>query len=358
MDNDIKILCVTSVRNEAPFLLEWIAHLQAAGVTDFLIYSNDCDDGTDKMLNILSENKVITHIQQTSDLEKSIQWTALKSAWKHPLRKVADWVLVCDVDEFVNIKIGNHKFSDLISAVPSEADAITLPWRLFGHNNIIEINDIPVTEQFFTSIPIGSEYPIATTFFKTLFRTKGPFNQFGIHRPRQKKKGNLPIWVNASGLKLPEFFCSNDKRLSLIGLENERKLVELNHYSVKSVQSFIVKTIRGLPNRSNKNIDLAYWVERNFNTEKNESIFLMRKFTQKYQDILLKLPNLLNIHQQSIIWHRNKFMKIIINEEMHNLYSQLLLSGSSIAVSQKTGQNLINLYQKVLESKRIIKLKN
>ena len=33
------------MRNEAPFILEWIAYHRAIGFDDFLIYSNDCSDG-------------------------------------------------------------------------------------------------------------------------------------------------------------------------------------------------------------------------------------------------------------------------------------------------------------------------
>ena len=49
----MRILAVLTVRNEAAFLLEWLAHHRAVGVTDFLVFSNDCQDGTDAMLDRL-----------------------------------------------------------------------------------------------------------------------------------------------------------------------------------------------------------------------------------------------------------------------------------------------------------------
>ncbi|MES2816741.1 MAG: glycosyltransferase family 2 protein, partial [Pseudomonadota bacterium] len=49
----MKITAVLCVRNEAAFLLEWLAHHRACGVTDFLVFTNDCDDGTDAMLDRL-----------------------------------------------------------------------------------------------------------------------------------------------------------------------------------------------------------------------------------------------------------------------------------------------------------------
>jgi hypothetical protein len=44
---------VTTMKNEGPFILEWIAYHRAIGVDDFLIYTNDCTDGTDTMLQML-----------------------------------------------------------------------------------------------------------------------------------------------------------------------------------------------------------------------------------------------------------------------------------------------------------------
>ena len=52
----MKILSASTVRNEGPYLLEWIAWHQVLGVTDFLVYSNDCDDGSDLLLNRLAEH--------------------------------------------------------------------------------------------------------------------------------------------------------------------------------------------------------------------------------------------------------------------------------------------------------------
>ena len=50
-EGDMRITAVTCVKNEGPFLLEWIAFNRLIGVTDFLFYSNDCSDGTDRLLD-------------------------------------------------------------------------------------------------------------------------------------------------------------------------------------------------------------------------------------------------------------------------------------------------------------------
>ena len=45
------IIIVTSMKNEGCFILEWIAYHLSVGVTHFLVYTNDCDDPTNAVLD-------------------------------------------------------------------------------------------------------------------------------------------------------------------------------------------------------------------------------------------------------------------------------------------------------------------
>jgi hypothetical protein len=344
----MRILCVTSVRNEAPFLLEWIAHMRAVGVTDFLIYSNDCQDGTHEMLQVLDAQGVIEHHPQQVASGTSPQWQGFRDAWKQDLRKACDWALVCDVDEFPNIHAGQGRFADLIGALPEGAQAVTLPWRLFGNSGQIQFEDTPVSASFTHAASRDSCYPIAATLFKTLFRLDGPFNQFGIHRPKQKQadRHGLPIWVDGSGHDLPQWFCARPERLSLYGLPVARDLVELNHYSLRSVESFIVKSDRGLPNRSEKGIDLAYWIERNFNTVQDRSIARMQGQMQDELDALRALPGVEALHVSAVQWHRERFAYLLGQGHIHHLLSRIILAGDSQEPSAEMAQWLVAQYQK------------
>ena len=57
----MRILAVLTVKNEAPFLIKWLAHHRKAGFTDFLVFSNDCTDGTDTMLELLTAKGIVQH---------------------------------------------------------------------------------------------------------------------------------------------------------------------------------------------------------------------------------------------------------------------------------------------------------
>lgn len=342
-----RILSVTTVRNEAPYLLEWIAHHAAAGVTDFLIFSNDCEDGTDQLLDRLDAAGRVTHIRHRPTPGKSIQWQALRQAWKHPLRKAAEWIMVTDVDEFLNIHVPGHRLTDLLARLDAGTDAILLPWRLFGSSDRVAIEDQPVTAQYTRCIPAEAQYPVAASLFKTLFRTKGPFNQLGVHRPKQKdpQKAGLPQIVDGSGKPVPPLLAKNGARLSLYGLGVARDLVELNHYAVRSAAAFLLKGERGLANRSGKKVDLSYWVERNFNTEENRSIAAMRPATEAVLAQLHAIEGVAALHGAAVAWHQARFAQLVALPAGQELMSQILTAGSSQVPPPDVQQQLVRWYQ-------------
>ena len=76
----MRALAVLTVRNEGAFLLEWLAHHRAVGFTDFLVFSNDCDDGTDAILDRLQALGQLTHIRNDGPHEGGVQWAALMAS--------------------------------------------------------------------------------------------------------------------------------------------------------------------------------------------------------------------------------------------------------------------------------------
>ena len=346
----MRILLVTTMRNEGPFLLEWIAHHLGAGVTDILVFSNDCDDGTDALLDLLAQAGVVVHIPQMVAPGESPQWQALRTAWRHPLRKACDWALVLDCDEFLNIHAEGSTIPDLLAALPEGADAMTLPWRLFGNSGRMRFEEGATTAQFMASAPPDCPYPVAATLFKSLFRLRGPFNQFGVHRPRQKTRAEAatPVWVDGSGKPLHPAFAANPQRLSLLGLSQGRALAECNHYSLRSAESFMVKRARGLPNHSDKAIDLGYWVERNFNTVENRSIARMAPATAQALEQLWSIPGLRAAHETAVARHRARFLTLMALRDEQRLFAQIAVTGDSRIPATDTIQQILGWYRQII----------
>jgi hypothetical protein len=98
-------MAVSMMKDEAPYLLEWVAHHLAVGFTDLLVYTNDCTDGTVEMLRRLEEFGLAIHRDNVIPEGQKPQPSALNHAQKEPLVAASDWLLVFDADEFLCI---NH----------------------------------------------------------------------------------------------------------------------------------------------------------------------------------------------------------------------------------------------------------
>lgn len=339
----MKITLVTTMRNEGPHLLEWIAHHRAAGVSDFLIYTNDCEDGTEALLDLLPD---VTHVP-LEDGKKPPQWRALRAAWDHPAVAGADWVACLDCDEFINLGSGLSSIPELIRAV--DADMILLPWRLFGNSGQAGLSDELTTKRFTHAAPEDLLYPAIGSYFKSLFRREGPFRQLGVHRPKQKKaeRHGLPRIVDGSGATVPESLAANDGQIMLWGKPIARDLVQLNHYSVRSAADFMLKRARGLPNHQQKQIDLTYWVERNFNTVEERSIAHMVPATQGQLDELLALDGVADAQAACRAWHSRRFEALMQQPEELKLFGRLLLADGSAQLPDAVALDLIRRYGQV-----------
>jgi len=200
LKND-RILAVTTMKNEGPFILEWLAWHRSVGITDFLVYTNDCDDGTDQMFDLLAHRGLVEHRQnpfrQTGERP---QHAAYHHAASTDVARSADWIICMDADEFMNIHVGEGHVQDLFAAAP-DANMISATWRLFGNADITHFADTPIIEQFDLAAPPLCRKPHQAWGFKTLFRNLGIYRKFGVHRPKGLNPAYLDQinWVNGSG---------------------------------------------------------------------------------------------------------------------------------------------------------------
>jgi hypothetical protein len=90
------------MRNEGPFIVEWLAWYRMLGFTDVVVVTNDCTDRSPDLLDALQEAGWLFHIRRNVPPGLGITRRKLAAARKHAAVLQADWVLVCDVDEFLS----------------------------------------------------------------------------------------------------------------------------------------------------------------------------------------------------------------------------------------------------------------
>ena len=326
---------ITCIRNEGPWLLDWLAHHMSAGFTHFLIASHDCTDGTDTLLDALHAAGLVTHIRFTPEGDASVQWQAMKILSRHDRYKSADIALFFDVDEYLVLQ--GLPMDDLIG----DADAVPLRWHLFGHSGHSAYTDAPVTTRFTQAAPDGIQLPLAH-FFKTLHRPAA-FRELGIHRP----KGKEAQWVTAAGKLLPQTFSAQQSRINLFGLPHAGERAWLNHYSVRSIEEFVLKSARGLPNHMDKPIAAGYWAERNFNTVPDTRIRPMQAAAQAARDSLVVFDPL---HTASVDHHRAELGALKSKRSVIEFMWQLeLLAGSTPPTQMQLSAHISRLKSLVTE---------
>ena len=340
----MRFLAVLTVRNEAAFLLEWLAHHRAVGFTDFLVFSNDCQDGTDAMLDRLQEMGHLTHLPNPGPHEGGVQFTALKTADKHPLVKATDWIMTFDIDEFVNIHAGDHTLPALLAALP-DATAITLTWRLFGNAGVVAYEDRPVTEQFTRAAPTILNWPWRAAMFKTLYRNDGTYRKLGVHRPRSPDDDKLAKarWFDGSGRPLGSEFLKQ-KVFSPFGRDNYA-LAQLNHYPLGAMESYILKRDRGRVNRTGQDTGMSYWTERNWCVDEDRSIAALAPRRDIELAVLQDDPQLRALHATAVQWRRNRFAELMREEANRGLFGRLLMTPPAQPIHAKDVQILHNFAQ-------------
>jgi hypothetical protein len=314
---------VTTMKNEGPFILEWLAYHRAIGFDDFLIYTNDCSDGTDEMFDLLQAKGYIQHRDNPfREMNLKPQHAALAAAGNEPIITDAKWATCIDVDEFINIKVGEGTLDDLFKAVP-DANMIAMTWRLFGNADVADFHDDLIMRQFTRCAPEYARKPHQAWGFKTLFQNTGIFKKLGVHRP----KGLNPqlvddiMWVNGSGVPLPESMYRNGWRSTVTTYGYD--MVQLNHYAVRSAESFLVKRDRGRVNHVDRDQGLAYWFRMNNNAETETSIQRMIPKVEKELAKFLADPEIAAMHDHCVQRHRAKIDELRATENYSNFFAEL-----------------------------------
>ncbi|WGW03064.1 glycosyltransferase family 2 protein [Tropicibacter oceani] len=314
---------VGCMKNEAPYILEWIAYHRAIGVDSFLIYTNDCDDGTDALLDRLQDMGVLQHRDNSHWTGKSPQQFALDAALDEPLVKAADWLIHIDVDEFINVRCGNGTLDDFLQRVPG-ATNVAMTWRLFGHNGVTRLSDDLVIDQFDSCAPKYCPKPHTVWGFKSMFRNIGAYQKLSCHRPNKLTKGSegQVKWVNGSGQDMTAEAIRNGWRSSKQSIGYD--LIQLNHYALRSAESFLIKRQRGRALHVDRSIGLNYWIRMDWGGNRDVTIKRNIPRVRAEMDRLLQDAPLRQLHQRGLDWHRAKADELHRMPEFQELYQQAL----------------------------------
>ncbi|HEY0267592.1 MAG TPA: glycosyltransferase family 2 protein [Rhizomicrobium sp.] len=219
------------IRNEAPYLLEWLAFHSLCGVDLFRIYDNDSDDGTTELLGALSRDFPIEHVPWSRP--GRVRQIAAYDDGLESLRGRVDFAAFIDADEF----LFDRQFRPLphvLAAYGPTVGAIAINQRVFGSAGHRDMTDQPVTHRF-TRRAI-TDYP-EHRWFKTIVRPEMALSFHSAHDVTLREGQ----YVLADGLPFRQGAAEHAGEADRIAPNGPL----LHHYMLKSLEEFRRKQNRG-----------------------------------------------------------------------------------------------------------------
>jgi SAM-dependent methyltransferase len=213
---------VAAVRNEAPYLLEWIAHYRMLGFQQITIYDNQSNDTSARILAPLARAGIINAMYWSDRPAKQ------RRAYSNAIRKLqpyVEWCLFADLDEFLILDPG-LSLADLLPKDP-DVSAVAIPWRMYGSAGLRNRSPEPVIERFTRAAP-DNEHLV-----KSLVRLRD-VERMSLHIPkiftgRIVDVSGAPVDAGTRGL-LPQ---------------PAHGPARINHYFNRSWEEFTCKRARG-----------------------------------------------------------------------------------------------------------------
>lgn len=238
-DPEPPIALVSCMKNEGIHILEWLAYHRVIGFNLPVICTNDCDDGSDRLLDRLTDAGAATHLPNPLQPGEKPILAGIARAMAHLRGGPAEWLAHLDSDEFLNIAPGGGPVQALIT-LAGEAHTIALPWRSFGDNGHA---DWPgETLRAFTACEAALDPEIVK--FKSLFRLAA-FAGASDHMPTAPCVAT-PLAVNSAGEPLSSAPLLGPPRSRYRPVDHAlRGTAVVNHYAIRSRDVFLLKNLRG-----------------------------------------------------------------------------------------------------------------
>ncbi len=229
-------------KNEAPYLVEWLAYYRVLGFDEIVIYENNSDDESSEILRKLAQAGKVTYRSWTLGRNESPQITAYQDALRQAR---TDWILFVDADEFLVLHKHEtvNEFLESFSNLP-RVTSIGVNWRLFGDSHLENWDNRPVIERFtFAAEPDF----VVNRHLKSFSRVQSIGDLIHMHVCSTNGEQAHP-----SGARLT---------MEHWGLADaiELDVAQVNHYYTKTKEEYQNKKARGQGGAGDNKPELKYW---------------------------------------------------------------------------------------------------
>jgi hypothetical protein len=251
-----EVVLVSAMRDEGPFLLEWIAYHRVIGIDRVVILSDGSTDGSDELCDALAAAGEITFLRTNPEAGVAPQVAAMQAFETGIGYREGTWYIWLDADEFLNVHVGDRTVQALVAAI-SPAEAVMLNWRLFGSGGHDSFPGRHVSAHFSEASKLDF---VANLETKPLFRRGEKFTGFSsdcIGLPRIAPDAEVSVLDCRGGNGKPldgnslrtQAWLKREPFKGPTNLASRREfgwdLAQVNHYSVRTPDQFRLQAARG-----------------------------------------------------------------------------------------------------------------
>ncbi|MDZ7906745.1 MAG: glycosyltransferase family 2 protein [Cypionkella sp.] len=235
---------MSCVKDEGPFILEFVAHHLAIGFDRVMMASNNCSDGSDDLLDTLAQHGYVQHLRQTVKPNQVPQHAGYAKLRQRFGLDGVSWLIALDVDEFLHVSLKGGRVQDLTNSAPENVDMIVLNAKTFGTALGATWQPGRVCAQF--QYRLAHHHP-ANGNVKTLTRAPQRFRAVHNHH-MEGYAGDGPLQImRADGT----VFSADDRKplkdhIRITPIKKiSHALAHYNHYAIKTYDSFALRRARG-----------------------------------------------------------------------------------------------------------------
>jgi glycosyltransferase involved in cell wall biosynthesis len=257
-NSDRKIAIAAIFKDEAHYILEWIAWHRIIGFQKFIVADNESTDSTREILLCLEKVGIVEYLLFLSGNLRSPQLAAYEQILS---RRAAgfEWVAFIDADEFIFPTSAEFELASRLRAVPDDVGAIVLNWACFGSSGQDRFENRPVVERF--NWRARPDLPIdLNSHYKSIVRPKAVIPDIRNPHHFRLEEGFRHARLNGS---TPEFTNPNGGETTEVDWTEWR----INHYITKSWSEFYR---RKMPKGRSDRADLAHTVGYFFQQDIND----------------------------------------------------------------------------------------
>ncbi|NAZ37376.1 glycosyltransferase family 2 protein [Rubellimicrobium sp. CFH 75288] len=283
-----RLLVFAAMRNEGAFAVEWLCWQRMLGF-HALIALNDCTDRSPDLLGAFERAGWCTLVAHSPRPGQTAKQSAFRAIRGHPLLRWADWLWVCDADEFL-VPLEAEDASGLLDRLGRDAEGWAIHWRCFGDGGQARWSDRPVHRTFLRAAPRAKGINV---FVKTLLRDPLRWRRLTDHTPIGAAGAAEDI-RDTEGRRLARL-AGPDRPVRFCEAITHRH-AQVNHYVIRWTDSFDLK--RGTPSAT-AGIDrytAGFFRSHNDNSEEDRSAL---RFAARFDALhaeAMALPGVRRLH--------------------------------------------------------------